>query len=201
MARRADKLVERMDASYTTGPLVRLCTAGSCAHSSYAICRAPLLPLFASDLGASAPVIGFVMGALVFAVLPFGYLGVTTLGMLVVLRCAHGSSPAIFGPVASASLSDVAPPSRRGTWLSLYSTAQGGGQAVGPVIAGYLLASGRFDLAFVVAGIIGVAALPIVAGWNRSREGRARAIPSPEFRRGVGAHRLSAPVRPRRRWG
>ena len=127
--------------------LVRLCAAGFVAYCSYSICRAPLLPLFARELGAGPSLIGFVMGAstltgvflklpagalsdlfgrrrllvagaLVFATLPFSYLAVSTLAWLVVLRFLHGSATAIFGPVASASLSDFAPASRRGAWLS-----------------------------------------------------------------------------------
>jgi MFS family permease len=171
-----------------------LCLAGFLAYCSYAICRTPLLPLFARELGADAPMIGFVVaastltgialklpagawsdilgrrplllgGALVFAIMPVAYLGVSTLAALVVLRFVHGSATAIFGPVASASLSDIAPAAQRATWLSTYSTVQGAGQAIGPVIAGYLLIAGRFDLAFVGAGIIALAVPLIVAGW------------------------------------
>ena len=76
---------------------------------------------------------------------------------LIALRFIHGAATAIFGPVASASLSDIAPAARRGTWLSTYSTVQGAGQAFGPIIAGYLIAAGGFDLAFVAAGLIGLA--------------------------------------------
>jgi MFS family permease len=177
--------------------LVRLCAAGFVAYCSYSICRAPLLPLFARELGAGAPLIGFVMGAstmtgvflklpagalsdlfgrrrllvagsMVFATLPFTYLAVATLGWLVVLRFVHGSATAIFGPVASASLSDIAPVARRGGWLSTYSTAQGTGQAIGPILAGYAIAAGRFDLAFVVSGLIGLCALLIVGTWPAS---------------------------------
>jgi MFS transporter, DHA1 family, multidrug resistance protein len=43
--------------------LVRLCAAGFLAYCSYAICRSPLLPLFARELGADAPLIGFIVGA------------------------------------------------------------------------------------------------------------------------------------------
>ena len=125
---------------------VRLCVAGFLAYSSYAICRTPLLPLFARDLGADPPLVGVVVGAstltgvfvklpagalsdvlgrrallvagaLVFAALPFTYLAVAGLGVLIALRVLHGSATAIFGPVASASLSDLAPPHRRGAWL------------------------------------------------------------------------------------
>jgi MFS family permease len=177
--------------------LIRLCAAGFLAYCSYAICRAPLLPLFARELGADAPMVGFIVGAstltgivlklpagawsdvlgrrplliaggLVFAVMPFAYLSIASLAGLVVLRFIHGSATAIFGPVASAGLSDVAPPHRRATWLATYSTIQGAGQALGPVIAGYLLAIGRYDWAFAAAGVCALATPGIMAGWPAS---------------------------------
>jgi MFS transporter, DHA1 family, multidrug resistance protein len=194
--------------------LIRLCAAGFVAYCSYAICRTPLLPLFARELGAGPALIGFVMGAstltgiavklpagalsdvfgrrrlliagaLVFASLPFTYLLVSALFVLVLLRFVHGAATAIFGPVAAASLSDIAPPASRGTWLSAYSTAQGTGQALGPVLAGYLIASGRFDLAFLASGLIGVAAPLIVAGWHGTSPTRSTCAPWQEFKRGV----------------
>lgn len=202
--------------------LLRLCAAGFIAYCSYAICRTPLLPLFARDLGAGPSMIGFVMGAstltgiflklpagawsdilgrrpllvlgaLVFATLPFTYLGVSTLAALVTLRFVHGSATAIFGPVASATVSDIAPPAKRGTWLSTYSTAQGAGQAVGPVLAGYLIAAGRFDLAFLAAGVIGLAAPLIVAGWRSDSATPPSAARWQDFKIGVSEvsrHRL-----------
>lgn len=167
---------ERATELVTSG-LVRLCAAGFVAYCSYAICRTPLLPRFARDLGAGPSMIGFVMGAstltgiflklpagawsdilgqrpllvlgaLVFATLPFTYLGVSTLALLVALRFVHGSATAIFGPVASASVSDIAPPSKRGTWLSTYSTAQGAGQACSARFTTLAMRSARFLPAF-----------------------------------------------------
>lgn len=194
--------------------LLRLCAAGLVAYCSYAICRTPLLPLFARELGAGPSLIGLVMGAstltgiivklpagalsdvfgrrrllfagaLVFATLPFTYLAASTLLVLILLRFAHGSATAIFGPVASATLSDIAPPGRRGAWLSTYSTAQGAGQALGPVLAGYLIAAGRFDLAFAAAGLIGVGVPLIIVGWHGTSDPRSTREPWQDFKRGV----------------
>jgi MFS family permease len=177
--------------------LGRLCVAGFLAYCSYAICRTPLLPLLARELGADAPTVGLVvgastltgivvklpagawsdvlgrrpllvLGAIVFAATPFTYVGVASLGTLMALRFVHGSATAIFGPVASASLSDLAPPGRRATWLGTYSAVQGAGQALGPVVAGYLIASARYDLAFVTAGAFAMATPFIAAGWPAS---------------------------------
>jgi MFS family permease len=193
----ADTVDQGLSPSAARAALVRLCAAGFVAYCSYSICRAPLLPLFARELGAGPSLIGFVMGAstltgvflklpagalsdlfgrrrllvagaLVFATLPFTYLAVSTLAWLIALRFVHGSATAIFGPVASASLSDIAPAERRGGWLSTYSTAQGTGQAIGPILAGYAIAAGRFDLAFAVSGLIGLGAPLIVSTWPGS---------------------------------
>jgi MFS family permease len=194
--------------------LARLCAAGFVAYCSYAICRSPLLPLFARELGAGPSLIGVIVGAstvtgifvkmpagalsdilgrrpllltgaLVFALMPFTYLGASTLAALVVLRVVHGCATAVFGPVASATVSDLAPRAQRGAWLGTYATAQGAGQAVGPVLAGYLLAAGRFDLAFIVAGVVGLAAPLIVGTWSPSLPAHDTPARWPTFKAGI----------------
>jgi MFS family permease len=102
------------------------------------------------------------------------------------LRFVHGSATGIFGPVATASLSDIAPPSKRGTWLSTNATAQGAGQALGPVVAGYLIAAGRFDLAFLSAGVLGLAAPLIVAGWRSESTAPPGSARWQDFKAGIG---------------
>ena len=161
------------------------------------MCRSPLLPLLARELGASAPMVGLVVAAstmtgvflklpagtwsdvvgrvpllltaaAVFAVMPFSYLLTGSLAALIGLRFVHGSATAIMGPVVSATISDLAPSARRATWLSLYSTIQGAGQAAGPVIAGFLIARGRYDLAFVLAGIVALASPALIMSLRDS---------------------------------
>ena len=107
--------------------------------------------------------------------MPFTYLAVGSLGaLLIAVRFVHGSATAITGPVMSATLSDLAPADRRATWLSTYSTCQGAGQAIGPVIAGLLIARGRFDLAFAAAGAIAMVTPLLIAG--RPPASRPRAV-------------------------
>jgi DHA1 family multidrug resistance protein-like MFS transporter len=192
----------------------RLCVMGFLAYCSYAMCRTPLLPLLARELGATPPMVGFVVGAstltgivvklpagawsdvigrrpllllgtIMFAVMPFTYLGIASLGVLVALRFVHGSATAIFGPVASASLSDLAPPGRRATWLSSYSTLQGVGQALGPVIAGYLIARGRYDVAFITAGLFAATTPLLAAGWPAAPRSAAAPRRMSEFAKGI----------------
>ena len=179
------------------------------------MCRSPLLPLLARELGASAPMTGLIVaastitgvflklpagtlsdiigrrpllvtGTILFAVMPFSYLLAGSIAALIALRFVHGSATAIIGPVMSATISDLAPPSRRATWLSLYSTFQGVGQAAGPVLAGVLIARGRFDLAFVIAGVVAMAT-PALLVWSSIGSAANKIAPSGagHFRRGI----------------
>ncbi len=188
--------------------------AGLLCYGSYAMCRAPLLPLLARELGASPRLVGVVMAAstitgvflklpagtgsdvvgraplllaaaIVFSVMPFSYLLAGTLTALIAMRFIHGSATAIMGPVMSATISDLAPADKRATWLSLYSTVQGAGQAIGPVIAGLLIVRGRYDIAFVLAGVLAVAG-PALVSVPGVHAGSAQGIrPSLHFVQGI----------------
>lgn len=214
MLRAGAAVAGRADDAPRTASFARLCAAGGLAYCSYAMCRSPVLPLFARQLGASPQAIGFlvgastltgvclklpagalsdvvgrrallVAGALVFAALPFAYLPVAALGALVAIRFVHGAATAVFGPVASAVISDLAPASRRGAWLGSYSAIQGAGQAAGPVLAGYLVTRQTFDRSFFASGLIGVAALALVLTWPREPRARPTAARWPQVRQGV----------------
>jgi DHA1 family multidrug resistance protein-like MFS transporter len=194
---------------------LRLSAVAFLAYCSYALCRAPLLPLFARDLGATPQMVGLVVaastltgvllklpagawsdvlgrrplliaGAMVFAIMPFTYLVVGSLAALVALRFVHGSATAIFGPVASASVSDLAPAARRGAWLSTYAAVQGTGQAIGPIVGGYLIAIDRYDLAFLVAGALAAVTPLLVAGWPVAARARTPETPAPRAQMAAG---------------
>jgi MFS transporter, DHA1 family, multidrug resistance protein len=194
--------------------LTELTATAALAYTSYAMCRTPLLPLFAHDLGAGPLMVGLVMaastmtgvmvkmpagalsdvfgrrallvgGAAVFGFTPFVYPAVTSLAGLIALRFVHGNATAIFGPVASASVSDLAPADRRGRWLGSYSAVQAAAQGLGALLAGALIADGRFDRAFIVSGAVGLVALALASRqprptvlattanpwWRRTRDG------------------------------
>ena len=203
-------------ATSTSGQLTRLCAAGALAYGSYAMVRSPVLPLYARQLGATPEVVGLVVaastltgvflkfpagafsdvvgrrvvlvaGACVFALLPLGYLVTTGLAALVIVRLVHGSATALFGPVASATLSDLAPPDQRGRWLSVYSSAQGAGQAAGPVVATALVFGTDFSQVFVASAGVGAVALALVVVWLRPPRTRTSGPTWPRLRDAVRA--------------
>ncbi len=165
--------------------------AGLLTYFSYALARSPVIPLYAQSLGATPQLIGWVVaastltgilvkspagafsdqfgrramlliGGCFFAFTPFFYSIATSVVSLLILRVIHGNATAIFGPSASAAVSDVTEPSNRGARLGLYSSMQGIGQALGPLLGGMLISWKGFHVPFIVSGFIGCIGLVLV---------------------------------------
>jgi MFS family permease len=166
----------------------RLAVTGFFLYCSYALSRSPIIPLYAQSLGASSQVVGWavaastmtgifmklpagalsdilgrrtllLIGASVFALTPFFYPLAATVAGLIVLRFIHGNATAIFGPTASAAISDISAPNERGVHLGLYASVQGVGQTLGPLLGGFLITWQGFKVPFLLSGVIGIAGL------------------------------------------
>lgn len=158
--------------------------AGLSLYLSYTLARSPVIPIFARELGASPEQVGWVvagstitgilvklpagalsdrfgrkimlfLGSCFFAITPFFYVLATSVTALFILRVIHGNATAVFGPSASAAISDITNPSRRGIRLGTYSSMQGIGQALGPLLGGALISWRGFSLPFVISGFAG----------------------------------------------
>lgn len=175
--------------------LKNLCTVGFLARFSYALARNPVLPLFALFLGAGPEAIGLAVGVstvtgiffklpagalsdvigrrrtmlaglVVFGVMPFAYLFITSYPALIAVRFLHGLATAIYGPVAMAVVADVAG-ARKGEMLSWFSSVGIIGTLLGAPIGGLVLDVGhtggpvlwQFRLVFALSALSGMAAL------------------------------------------
>ena len=168
------------------------------ARLSYNVARTPLLPLFALFLGASPSLIGVIVGAstvtgiflkapsgalsdylgrkkmllfgaLLFAFMPFSYIFVSVVWMLIIIRIIHGMATSIYGPVANAVVATIAG-EEKGKYMSIFSLIKIGTNALGGLIGGcllYYLSKGQdynmsdFRYAYVFCGILGLFALTI----------------------------------------
>jgi MFS family permease len=148
-------------------PFLLLCAAGLSAIFSSTIAKSPVLPLFASHLGADAAAVGsvaavsaftgvlfsipvgvlsdrlgrrkmLICSALVFATAPFFYPFVTELWQLALVRFYHGLATAAFVPVAMAHVADLFH-EERGERLGWFSTATLLGRFVAPLAGGALI--------------------------------------------------------------
>jgi len=180
-----------------------LCGAGFLGRLGYEMVRSPVTALFARHLGAPTALIGLLVaavtitgivvklpagsladlfgfkrlilaGLVVKATAPFLYLAVASWPVLLLVRLYHGLSTALYAPAASALVA-ARYPGERGKRLGIYGAAENAGVVLGPVPGALMLAHGGFDLAFLLAGAIGIAALlaisplPRDAPTNRSK--------------------------------
>ncbi|MBI5556094.1 MAG: MFS transporter [Deltaproteobacteria bacterium] len=171
-------------------PFVFLCATGLFAIFSSTISKSPVLPLFTTHLGADPSGVGLVaaisalagvafsvpaglladrfgkkrllvVSSLVFASAPFGYLFVTRLWQLALIRFYHGFATAIFLPVAMALISTLSH-KERGEKLGWFSTATLAGRFMAPVVGGSILGYFSLNSTFsyqVVYAVCGVAGL------------------------------------------
>ena len=154
-------------------PFRLLCGAGLLAIFSSTLSKSPVLPLFASYLGADPAGVGVIaaisaftgivasipagllsdrwgrkrmllFSVLVFSTAPFLYLIVTHLWQLALVRFYHGLATAIFIPVAMALVSDLFQQGR-GEKLGWFSTSTLLGRFMAPIIGGGLIGFLVFD--------------------------------------------------------
>jgi MFS family permease len=97
-------------------------------------------------------------GALVAAAGVAGYTAADSLEALIALRLLTGAGEAAFFVGAATLITDLAPASRRGEALSLYSLGLWTGLAIGPVLGELVLGDGRFDVVWLLAAACCLAA-------------------------------------------
>jgi MFS family permease len=96
-----------------------------------------------------------IIGTLVLAIAPLGYLTATAVPLLMAIRVFHGVSIAAFTTAHSTLVVDLAPPKQRGEIIGLMSLANPLGIAIGPAIGGYLQVSGRYSEIFWISIMFG----------------------------------------------
>ncbi|WP_373530855.1 MFS transporter [Nostoc sp.] len=171
--------------------LLILFTAGLLFWSSVASLL-PTLPLYIDSVGASKQEIGIVMGSfaiglllfrpmlgrladergrkivlvigsIVAAIAPFGYLITQSIELLILVRIFHGISVAAFTTGYSTLIADLAPSETRGEIIGYMTLAAPIGLAIGPALGGYLEATTGYRLLFLLSAELGFVALLAIA--------------------------------------
>jgi MFS family permease len=93
-----------------------------------------------------------------------GYVFVSSLVPLLILRLLTGAGEAFFYVGAASAINDIAPDERRGEALSFFSLALYAGMAIGPILGEMALGDGRFDSAWLLAA--GAAGMALLLGWK-----------------------------------
>lgn len=144
----------------------------------------PTLPVYTEDLGGTRQQVGFVMGAfaigllgsrlwlgqlvdqrgrkiailigtLVAAIAPMGYLFVNSIPLLMMIRAFHGISVAAFTTGYNALVVDLSPPEQRGELIGYMSLTIPLGMALGPAVGGYLAELAGYPTLFWTTAALG----------------------------------------------
>ncbi|MEE8290055.1 MAG: MFS transporter [Candidatus Tectomicrobia bacterium] len=139
-------------------------------RSAYQMGKTPLLPIFASQLGANSAFLGIIvavstctgmilkpligllsdrwgrrwwllLGTVFFAVIPLLYRFVHSPEHLFAMRMVHGLATAIYGPVTLAFVVEHSQ-QRRAENLGWFGMARHAGYIIGPAVSGWLLSMG-----------------------------------------------------------
>ncbi|MCU0544371.1 MAG: MFS transporter [Oscillatoriaceae cyanobacterium Prado104] len=160
----------------------------------------PTLPLYVQFVGGTKQQIGLVMGAfaiglllsrpqlgkiadlkgrkqvllvgvVVAAIAPIGYLFAKSIPLLLVLRAFHGISIAAFTTAYSALVTDLSPPQKRGEVIGYMSLVTPIGMAFGPAVGGFVQAANGYTPLFFMSAIL--AAMAVFCTCQITEQNRA----------------------------
>lgn len=152
---------------------------------------APIIPIYAMDLGATGitlglmigafsisqgilqPVVGnlsdqrgrkrfLVIGLLVYAVVGFTYTFAASVEHLILIRIFHGSGSAMIVPIAMAYMGDLAPQGQEGRYMGMLNIAIFAGIGIGPILGGLFLDTMGINPAFYAMSVLTAASLGLV---------------------------------------
>ena len=126
-----------------------------------------------------------VAGALLCAVAIAAHALTTSLPILIGLRLVLGVAEALFFVAGFAMLADLAPPNRAGEALSFNSLALYLGIAFGPGLGELLLGIGGFNLAWLGAALLALAAAGLAIRLPKGETKPVDEAPAPLIHRGV----------------
>jgi MFS family permease len=110
-----------------------------------------------------------IAGPAIVAAAVAAYSVADTLWLLVALRLVGGIGEALLFVGAATIVTDLAPPSRRGEALSLYSLGLWGGLALGPVAGEAVLGESRYDAVWLTAAACSLLAAAIALTLPETR--------------------------------
>lgn len=153
---------------------------------------APLLPLYAENMGATGiwigvifagfsisraiflPIIGglsdrigrklfICIGLFIYAIISLGYIWADTVSQLTAVRLIQGAAAGMIIPIAQAYVGDISPEGEEGRWMGYFYTAFFTGFGFGPLMGGTLTDHFGMDVAFSTMGGLNLSASLVAA--------------------------------------
>jgi len=173
---------------------------------------APLLPLYAENLGATGIWIGIIFasfsisattvtpiagrlsdrsgrklflstGLFSYSIISLGYIWANSVLQLTLVRLIHGIAAGMILPIAQAYVGDISPPGEEGKWMGYFNAAFFTGLGFGPLMGGALTDHFGMNVAFSAMGGLNLLAFLVVALFLREVRQRKMTVgPRPSFK-------------------
>ncbi len=173
---------------------------------------APLLPIYAVNLGATGVLLGVIFGSffvsriilipiigrlsdrsgrkpflciglLIYSIVSLGYIWAGDVSQLILVRLLHGAASGMIIPIAQAYVGDISPQGEEGKWMGYFNAAFFTGFGFGPLMGGALTDHFGMNVAFFTMGGLNLLAFLIaVLFLPEIRRGKMAASLRPSFR-------------------
>ena len=189
-------------------PILALCTFSSMLGVGII---APLLPLYAENLGATGIWLGVIfagfsvsraifmpifgrlsdrngrkqfisIGLLIYAIISLGYIWADSASQLTLVRFIQGAAAAMIIPIAQAYVGDISPEGEEGKWMGYFHAAFFSGFGFGPLMGGALTDHFGMTVAFSTMGGLNLLAFLIATLFLPEIRQKKKASSVPSFK-------------------
>ncbi len=113
--------------------------------------------------------IAILIGALVAALAPLGYLLTTTIWALMAIRAFHGICLSAYTTGYNALIVDLSPPHQRGEIIGYMSLAVPIGMGFGPAVGAYVSQEIGYGILFIISSLLGLLSLALALQVQEAR--------------------------------
>ncbi|HEX73929.1 MAG TPA: MFS transporter [Dehalococcoidia bacterium] len=130
--------------------------------SGFSISRAIFLPIFGRLADRSGRKLFICIGLLFYSILSLGYIWASSLSQLTLVRLLHGAAAGMIIPIAQAYIGDISPVGEEGKWMGYFNAAFFTGFGFGPLMGGALTEHFGMTVAFSTMGGLNLLAFLLV---------------------------------------
>jgi len=120
--------------------------------AGYAVSRTVFMPIFARLSDKKGRKIFITIGLFAYALISLGYIWANSVFLLLIIRLLHGVAGGMILPIAQAYIGDLSPVNKEGKWMGYANAAFFSGFGFGPLMGGVLAEHLSMNAAFMAMG-------------------------------------------------
>jgi DHA1 family multidrug resistance protein-like MFS transporter len=152
--------------------------------ASFSISRAILMPIIGRLSDRSGRKLFICIGLLIFTTVSLGYIWAGSVSQLALVRLIHGASAGMIIPIAQAYVGDISPEGEEGKWMGYFQASFFTGLGIGPLMGGTLTEHFGMNVAFYSMGGLNLLALLVATVFlPEIRQRKTATTPHPSFKK------------------